>query len=85
MRFCSYFVEKIAFYNPKCQSEKGDNSVKYLQNSAKSLTDHLLLGHNLLAKYLDPSSSDSLDILLTRFHRFTRHKSEKGDNSAKYL
>ena len=28
------------------KSEKGDNSVKYLQNSAKSLSDHLHLGHN---------------------------------------
>ena len=32
----------------------------------------------LLAKYHDPSTSGSPDILLTRFHRFTIHKLKKG-------
>ena len=41
--------------------------------------------HNLWAKYHDPSSSGSPDILLRRFHRFTMHKSKKGDNSAKLI
>ena len=46
---------------------------------------HLHLGHNMCAKYHDPSSSGSPDtcILLTRFHRFTMHKSKKGHNSIK--
>ena len=47
-------------------SEKGDNSVKYLQNFAKSWSGHLHFGHNLWAKYHDPSSSGSSDILFTK-------------------
>ena len=66
------------------KSKKGHNSVKFLQNFVKSSSGHLHLRHNLWAKYYDPSSSGSPDILLTRFHRFTMHKSEKGDKSAKY-
>ena len=34
----------------------------------------------MCAKYHDPSSSGSPDILLTRFHRFTMHKSEREIN-----
>ena len=64
--------------------EKGDNSARYIQSFAKSLSGHLHLGHNLCAKYNDPSSSHSPDILLTRFHRFTMHKSKKGHNSVNY-
>ena len=64
--------------------EKGDNSAKYLWKFGKILSGHLHHGHNLYAKYHDPSSNGSSDMLLTRFHRFTMHKLEKGDNSAKY-
>ena len=67
------------------KSEKGDNSANYLQNFAKSESGHLHLGHTLCAKYHEPNSSGSPGILLAGFHRFTIHKSEKGDNSAKYL
>ena len=38
---------------------------------------------SLYAKY-DPTSSGYPDILFTRFNRFTMHKLENGDNSAKY-
>ena len=48
------------------KSEKGDNSVKYLENFAKSLSGHLHFGHIMYAKYHDPSSSDSPDTLFTR-------------------
>ena len=66
------------------KSEKGEKSPKYLQNFTKSWPGHLHHGHSLYAKYHDTSSSGIPDILLTRFHRFTRRKSAKGDNSAKY-
>ena len=66
------------------KSEKGDNSSKYLQNLAKSCSGHLHLGHNLCAKYYDPNSGSSQDILLTRFHILTMRKSKKGHNSIKY-
>ena len=65
------------------KSEKGEKSAKYLQNFTKSESGHLHHGHSLYAKYHDPSSSGYPDILLTRFHRFTMRKSEKGDNSAR--
>ena len=64
------------------KSENGDSSAKYLQNFAKSLLGYLHLGHNLYAKYHDPSSSGSPNILLARFRRFTIQKSKKGHNSA---
>ena len=34
--FSRYFVHKVAFPHKMTTSEKGDNSVKYLQNFAKS-------------------------------------------------
>ena len=61
------------------KSEKGHNS-----NIYGSVPNVNHLGHNMCAKYHDPSSSGSPDILLTRFHRFTMHKSKKGHNSVKY-
>ena len=66
------------------KSENGDNSAKCLQNFTKSYSGHLHLGHSLYAKYHDPTSNSYPDILLTRFNRFTMHKLENGDNSAKY-
>ena len=65
------------------KSDKGDNSAKYQQNFAKSESSHLHLGHNLSAKYYDPSTNGSPDILLTKVHRCTIYKSKKGDNSVK--
>ena len=47
------------------KSEKGNKSVKYLQNFATSQSGHLYLGHNMYAKYHAPSSSGSPDILFT--------------------
>ena len=68
------------------KSEKGKKkSARYLQNFTKSKSGYLHHGHRLYAKYHDPSSSGYQDILLTMFHRFTMRKSEKRDNSAKYL
>ena len=49
-RFSRYFVHKVAFPLKTTKSEKGDNSVKYLQNFATSLSGHLHLGHILYAK-----------------------------------
>ena len=48
------------------KSEKRDNSVKNLQNFAKSKSGHLQLGHILYAKYHDPSLSALPGILFTR-------------------
>ena len=48
------------------KSEKGDNSAKYLQNFAKNKSGHLYIGYNLYAKYHDPSSRGSLNILFTK-------------------
>ena len=48
----------------------------------QKLISHFHFRHNQCAKYHDPSSNGSPDILLTKFHRFTMHRSEKGDNSA---
>ena len=66
------------------KSEKGHNSVKYYRNLPK-VSQVIYAVDTVCAKYHDPSSNGSLDILLIRFHRFTMHKSEKGDNSVKYL
>ena len=55
-------------------SEKGDNSVKYLKNFAKS---------KLYAIYHDPSSSCYPDIVVTRSFMGYMPKSEKGNNSIK--
>ena len=56
-------------------SEKGDNSVKYLQNFAKS---------KLYAIYHDPSLSGYPDIVVTRSVMGKMPKSEKVNNSIKY-
>ena len=44
------------------KSEKCDNAAKYLQSFAKSYSSQLHNGHNLYAKYHDPSLSGSPDI-----------------------
>ena len=49
------------------KSEMGHNFIKYL--FAKSRPGHLHCRHSLCAKYHDPSSNGSPDILLIRFHR----------------
>ena len=48
------------------KSEKGDNTAKYSQKFTKKSSDHLHLRHNPRVKYHVPSSSGSLDTLLTR-------------------
>ena len=63
---------------------KGAYFFQIFMKICQKLSGHLHLGHNMCAKYHDPSSSSSPDILLTRFHRFTMHKSKKGYNSVKY-
>ena len=66
--------------------EKGDNSATYLQNFAESYLGHLHLRHNQYAKYHDPSSRGSPDILFTRsfMGQMPKPKSEKGNNLNKY-
>ena len=59
------------------KSEKGHNSVKYLQKFAKSQSGHLHSRQSLCAKYHDHSSNASPDILLIRFHRLTMHMSDQ--------
>ena len=62
-------------FSTKRQSWKREIiSVKYLQNFAKSKSGYLHLGHILYAKYHDPSSKGSSDILFTRFHRLIMAK-----------
>ena len=53
------FVHNVALLQKMPMSEKGDNSVNYLRNFAKSTSGHLHIGHNLWAKYHDPSSRSS--------------------------
>ena len=60
--FCSQGF--FTTYNDKVG--KGDNSVKYLQKFAKSLSGHLQLRPNLYAKYHDPYLRGSPDIVFTR-------------------
>ena len=48
-------------------SEKGHNPVNISRNSLKSQSGHLNIDPNLYAKYQNPSSSGSQDIMLTRF------------------
>ena len=62
----SYFIQKAVLPYKMLKSEKGDNSAKYLQNFTKSWSGHLHLAYRLYAKYHDPSSRDSQDILLTK-------------------
>ena len=58
------------------KSEKGNKSVKYLQNFAKSYSGHLHLSHNQYAKFHYPSlsGSDLIFVKLTRFSRYYVHK-----------
>ena len=64
--------------------EKGHNSINYVWNLFKIYSGHLHLGHNLCAKYHDPSSSGYPDILFTMSLIAKMPKSEKGHNSVKY-
>ena len=47
--------------------KKGHNSVSISRNSLKSLSGHLNINPKPYAKYQNPSSSRSQDIMLTRF------------------
>ena len=75
---------KTALLHKTTKSEKGDNSVKYLQIFPKTYSGHLHLGHNPYAKYHDPSSNGSPDILFTMSFMGQMPKSEKGNNSVKF-
>ena len=67
------------------ESEKGHNSVNILWNTIKSYSVHLNFNPNLNAKYQNPSSSGSQDIVLTRFSIVIMAESEKGHNSVNIL
>ena len=67
------------------ESEKGHNSVNILWNTNKSYSVHLNFNPNLNAKYQNPSSSGSQDIVLTRFSIVIMPESEKGHNSVNIL
>ena len=73
------FVHNVALLYKMPKSEKGQ--FKYLQNFAKIQSGHL---HLLYAKYLDPSSRCSPDILFTMSFMAQMTKYEKGNNSVKY-
>ena len=60
------------------ESKKGHNLVNILLNSLKSLSGHLNIDHKPYAKYQNPSSSSSQDIMLTRFSHCYNGKVEKG-------
>ena len=60
------------------ESKKGHNLVNISRNSLKSLTDHLNLNLKSYAKYQNPSSSGSQDIVLTRFFHSYNGIFEKG-------
>ena len=63
------------------QSKKGDNPDNILGNSLnKSLSGHLNIETKPFAKYQNPSSSSSQDIVYTRFHIALMVKSKKGHN-----
>ena len=49
------------------QTGKGHNSANVLRNSLKSKSSHLNIDPKSYAKYQNPSSSGSQDIMLTRF------------------
>ena len=60
------------------ESKKGHNLVNILLNSLKSLSGHLNIDPKPYAKYQNPSSSGSQDIMLTRFSHCYNGKVEKG-------
>ena len=60
------------------------NSINYVSNLFKIYSDHLHLEHKLYAKYHNPSSKGSPDILFTMSLMAKMPKSEKGHNSVKY-
>ena len=66
------------FFVIKAKSKKGDNSVNVLQNSPRSQLGHLNINLKLYAKYQNPSSSISKDILLTIFFYCDNSKVMKG-------
>ena len=68
----------------RCQRKKGIIQSNIYRNLPK-VNQVIYTVDSLCAKYHDPSSNGSPDILLIRFHRFTMHNSEKGDKSTKYL
>ena len=81
--FCSQ-----GLYGLMPNSEKRNNSVKFLQSFMKSYSGDLHHVSKLCARYYDPSSSGSPDILFTGCFTTKNDKvgkGEKGDNSVKYL
>ena len=60
------------------KSKKGHNLVNISLNSLKSLSGHLNIDSKPYAKYQNPSSSGSQDIMLTRFSHCYNCKVEKG-------
>ena len=58
--------------------KKEHDSVNISWPSLKSQSGHLNLGPNLYAKYQNPSSSGSQDIVLTRFFYSHNARVEKG-------
>ena len=60
------------------KSKKGHNLVNISRNSLKSLSGHLNIDPKPYAKYQNPSSSGSQDIVLTGFSHCYNGKVEKG-------
>ena len=75
---------KEIIYHLSLVSPKKYNSINYVSNLFKIYSDHLNLEHKLYAKYHDPSSKGSADILFTMSLMAKMPRSEKGHNSVKY-
>ena len=60
------------------KSKKGHNLVNISRNLLKSKSGHLNIDPKPYAKYQNPSSSGSQDIVLTRFSHCFNGKVEKG-------
>ena len=58
--------------------KKGHNSVNKFMEFAQKLISHLNIDPKLYAKYHNPSSSSSQDIVLTRFFYCYNDRVEKG-------
>ena len=65
--FLKHYAPNHALVDTKCQVEKGHNSDKSNPKFTKISSGHLQFGSKLLAKFHQPNSSYSLDILLPRF------------------
>ena len=76
--FCSQWLRYYTIHQSQERERIQLNNYRIMQNVNQVITQ----SHNLYAKYHDPRSSGSPDILFTRFHRFTKQKSKKEHNSA---